>query len=137
GSRHRRDHQHLPVRHLPARAPGHRQRREEDAGWRVTISRREFLKASLGTGGALTIGLAWGEPASASAAAAQVGLFVRIEGASRIVIGCPKPEIGRGVKTALPMLIAEELDVRWEDVVVEQMPLGIDFSKPTPDWRFG
>jgi isoquinoline 1-oxidoreductase beta subunit len=71
------------------------------------------------------------------AGATQIGPFIRIERENRVVIGSRCPEIGQGVKTALPMLIAEELDVRWDDVVVEQMPLSIDFSKNPPQWNFG
>jgi isoquinoline 1-oxidoreductase beta subunit len=103
----------------------------------MSLDRREVLKVSLGAGGALTFGLSWGEAPASAARAAQLGYFVRIEAGNRVVIGCRTPEIGQGVRTALPMLIAEELDVRWEDVVVEQMPLGIDFTKERPDWKFG
>ncbi len=108
----------------------------------MNADRREFLKVSVTTGGALLIGLPILEAAAAASpgratAAVQLGHFVRIEPGNRFVIGCRGPEIGQGVKTALPMLIAEELDVRWEDVRVEQMPLAIDFSKPTPVWLYG
>ena len=54
-----------------------------------------------------------------------VQLFVRIEPAGEIVIGARACEIGQGVITALPMLIAEELDVPWSKVRVEQLPYGL------------
>ena len=103
----------------------------------MSFGRRQFLKASLGAGGALTLGVSWSQTPAQGESTAQLGFFVRIEAGNRVVIGNRNPEIGQGVKTALPMLIAEELDVRWEDVAVEQMPLGIDFSKEKPDWKYG
>ena len=100
------------------------------------MNRREFLQVSLGAGGAVIIGVP-SEAAGPEPGPAQLGYFIRIERGNRIVIGSRCPEIGQGVKTSLPMMIAEELDVRWNQVSVEQMPLSIDFSKTTPEWRFG
>lgn len=112
------------------------------------LSRREFLKV-VGAGGAVTLGWvpayagttsATGATTAAGATPAgtvPLGLFIRIEPGNRFVIGSRAPEIGQGVKTALPMIIADELDVRWEDVRVEQMPLRIDFSATPPRWVYG
>jgi len=105
------------------------------------VTRRDFLKASLGAGGSLVLsgvpGATWAEASAANARPVQLDHFVRIEPGNRFVIGSRCPEIGQGVKTALPMLIAEELDVRWQDVTVAQMPLSIDFSRQPPEWRYG
>lgn len=91
------------------------------------ISRRGFLQVSLTASGALLIGL----PLSSCGEAAKpgegglVGLYVRIEPDDRIVIGAPSTEMGQGINTAMPMMIAEELDVDWDKVTVEQLPLMI------------
>jgi isoquinoline 1-oxidoreductase beta subunit len=95
-------------------------------------TRRQFLEISALGGGALLA--TWSVPALARAAAngaapaagpVALGVFVRIEPDNRIVIGARGCEIGQGVRTSLPMLIAEELEVRWDQVQVEQLPYGI------------
>jgi len=104
------------------------------------VSRRVFLQASLSASGALVL-----VPSRASAQDAAppppaenpLGVLIRIEPDNRIVIGATGAEIGQGVKTSLPMILAEELDADWSQVAVEQMPMMIDFSGAEPRWRFG
>jgi isoquinoline 1-oxidoreductase beta subunit len=97
----------------------------------MTTSRRQFLQISL-SGGALVatlslpdLAFAAGAEPAASAQGIPLGVFVRINPDNSVVLGARGCEIGQGVKTSLPMLIAEELDVRWEQVTVQQMPYGI------------
>jgi len=50
----------------------------------------------------------------------DINAFLKIGDNGMVTIMSPNPEIGQNVKTSMPMLVAEELDVAWEDVVVEQ-----------------
>ncbi|MBS0559557.1 MAG: xanthine dehydrogenase family protein molybdopterin-binding subunit [Proteobacteria bacterium] len=95
-------------------------------------SRRFFLKASLAAGGGLLLQAALpGAPRAASSApvAAQANedaaltAFVRIAPDGTVTIMSKNPEIGQGIKTMLPMVIAEELDADWKDVRIEQAPV--------------
>src|SRR3712207_2290713 len=91
------------------------------------IDRRSFLRVTALAGGGIALA-AYLEPAEAIAAwatpktpaAFTPNAYIRITADGVITIVAKNPEIGQGVKTMLPMLIAEELDVDWKDVKVEQ-----------------
>jgi isoquinoline 1-oxidoreductase beta subunit len=90
-----------------------------------TVDRRAFLRVSAIAGGGLLIGMHL-RPAHAAAsalegaAAFEPNAFIRIAPDGGVTILAKNPEIGQGVKTSLPMLIADELDVDWERVTIEQ-----------------
>jgi isoquinoline 1-oxidoreductase subunit beta len=89
-----------------------------------TIGRRSFLKVTALAGGGMLVSLYW-KPARVSA---QFGLdpapvpsaYFRIAADGTVTIMAKDPEVGQGVKTMLPMLIAEELDADWKSVKIEQ-----------------
>lgn len=86
------------------------------------LTRRTFLYAGLAAGGGLIVGACWRKPDSGREAAetTQLNLFVEISPEGRVTIVCPVPEIGQGVRTALPMIVAEELRIAWAAVDVRQ-----------------
>jgi len=95
-----------------------------------TVDRRSFLRVTALAGGGILLGtyIKLGETAEAfaltpSAAETALGNFIRITPDGIVTIIAKNPEIGQGVKTMLPMIIADELDVAWKDVRIEQAPL--------------
>jgi isoquinoline 1-oxidoreductase beta subunit len=94
---------------------------------RSRISRRAFLQASTLATGGFALGLYLPNRSTATvtqpSASAQLNAFVRIGSDGRITIFAHNPEIGQGIKTSLPMVVAEELGARWSDVEVLQSPI--------------
>jgi isoquinoline 1-oxidoreductase beta subunit len=82
------------------------------------FNRREFVKLCAIASMGLVIGL----PARGRAAVTETELhpLIRIGSDGQIIIYAQNPDMGQGVKTALPMIVAEELDVDWASVKVEQ-----------------
>ena len=101
----------------------------------LRITRRQVLIAGAGVAGSLVIGL----PAFAAESDDErtIGWFVQINADGTVVIGAKEPEIGQGLRTALPMMVAEELDVDWDRVSIRQMPLGIVKTAEGFTWKYG
>jgi len=100
---------------------------QTEATTETRVDRRSFLRVTAIAGGGILLGsyIKFGETAEAfaagtAAAETAIGNFIRITPDGIVTIIAKNPEIGQGVKTMLPMLIAEELDVDWKDVRVEQ-----------------
>ena len=91
----------------------------------VRVDRRSFLRVAALTGGGLMLS-AYIEPVhellakSLPADPFMPNAFIKIATDGKVTIIGKNPEIGQGIKTSLPMIIADELDVDWKDVSVEQ-----------------
>jgi isoquinoline 1-oxidoreductase subunit beta len=97
------------------------------------IDRRTFLKMAVGSGFALVA-----FPAGAQTAGAAPGLkphqqplaFVSIAGDGTVTVTIGKIDIGQGVQTSLPMLVADEMDADWSKVRCELAPAGEAYKDP-------
>lgn len=97
----------------------------------MRLNRRTFLQMSALAGGGLALGL-FDTPYAAAQFGGRADLtpqaFIKIASDGTVTIMARAPEIGQGVKTMLPMMIAEELDADWSKVRVEQADLGDQFG---------
>lgn len=97
------------------------------------MQRRDFLNISFLSGSGLIVGLNYSCFAQQSEQKVE-GLkylfnpFLEISTEGEIIIYVPVPELGQGVRTSLPMILAEELDVDWEQVEVRQAVAGDQYG---------
>ncbi|GAB5525746.1 MAG: xanthine dehydrogenase family protein molybdopterin-binding subunit [Roseivirga sp.] len=106
---------------------------------KTKVGRRSFLKTSAAAGGGMLIGFSWltscsslGEGADELAIPKEwfeINGYIKIGDTGMVTIYSPNPEIGQNVMTSMPMIVAEELDVPWKHVVVEQGALDADAFK--------
>ncbi len=99
---------------------------------KTSVGRRSFLKATALAGGGLMLGFnslisCTSKPEAEVLALPkewfEINGYLKIGENGVVTIMSPNPEIGQNVKTSMPMLVAEELDVDWKNVIVEQAPL--------------
>lgn len=94
-------------------------------------TRRDFLKTVAVTGGGFMLGVVLPDThrlAGAASSAAAVGVWIRIGTDESITIMVPTSEMGQGVLTSLPQLIAEELRCDWSKVRTEHAPEGTQWG---------
>jgi isoquinoline 1-oxidoreductase beta subunit len=105
----------------------------------MKLNRRSFLQLTALAGGGFALGLYDRPWARAQGSERPPDLtpaaFICINRDGTVTIKARNPEIGQGVRTMLPMLIAEELDVDWASVKVEQAEL--DEPKYGPQFAGG
>src|SRR5438067_3172346 len=125
---HRRSHhKYLPLRHLPAGAPGDPRRRERlrrhAMNHMPTLNRRAFVigTATAGAGLALGLDIPFGGPTVVRAAdgSHEVNAWVVIRPDDTVVIRIARSEMGQGTLTGLAQLVAEELECDWSKVTTE------------------
>ena len=97
------------------------------------LDRRSFIRIGASAAGGLLVSVVLPETGRASerpgrvpravTLTAKIGAYVEIQRDGIVIIAAKNPEIGTGTRTALPMIIAEELDVAWRSVRVVQAPV--------------
>ena len=106
---------------------------------KTKIGRRSFLKISAAAGGGILIGFNWlvsckslipeQKKVSIPKEWFDINGYIKIGDTGMVTIYSPNPEIGQNVMTSMPMIVAEELDVPWNHVIVEQGALDEDSFK--------
>lgn len=93
----------------------------------MNMNRRNLLKVSAMAGGGMmlqmTIPLAQADANGPLVRSKELNVYVQLDSDGQITIFSATPEMGQGIKTSLPMIIAEEMGARWEDVQVIDAPL--------------
>ena len=125
---------------------GSGERRKEGIAMAETLNprldRRAFLQVSAVAGGGLLIGLyvpdalaqgRGGGPGSAASLA--LNTYITIHPDNTFTIIAKNPETGQGVKTALPMIIADEFDVDWAQVKIQQADLAPEVRRADRRWQ--
>jgi isoquinoline 1-oxidoreductase beta subunit len=101
------------------------------------VDRRHFIKVSALAGGGLLVGtylrfgesIAQAETAPVAADSFVPNAFISIAPNGAVSIIAPNSEMGQGIKTGLPMIVAEELDVAWENVTIVQGDLNPAYGR--------
>ena len=105
----------------------------------LTLSRRNFLRASATAAGGLLLALYLDAPAAAQEQSQAPSTpkvyppdaFVEMRPDGTIVMQVNRLEFGQGVQTALPMILADEMDADWSQVVAELAPAADVYKDPT------
>ena len=101
--------------------------------YKYKLKRRSFIKSSTLAATGLIIGFTY-DPQKSLAAKTRIkndlGLWIRISSDDTITLIVPSSEMGQGVNTSLPMIIAEELDANWESIRTETAPANSDYKNP-------
>ena len=84
------------------------------------LSRREFVAAGVAAGAGLVIGFYLPHKGSSSAETFSPNAYLRITPDNKVTIVVARSEMGQGVRTALPMILAEELEADWKQIDIEQ-----------------
>jgi isoquinoline 1-oxidoreductase subunit beta len=100
-------------------------------------SRRDFFKITSTLTGGLVLGFGWQQAsaqnlldtATLATGTGEFNSYLAIEPSGKIILYSPNPEIGQGIKTAFPVMVAEELDCDWAQVEVRQANLDKKYER--------
>jgi isoquinoline 1-oxidoreductase subunit beta len=86
----------------------------------TSINRREFVAAGIAAGAGLVIGFYLPHKGRTGKQIFSPNAYVRITPDNKITIVVARSEMGQGIRTALPMILAEELEADWKQIEIEQ-----------------
>jgi isoquinoline 1-oxidoreductase beta subunit len=95
------------------------------------LSRREFVAAGVAAGAGLVIGFYLPHKGGSQAEVFSPNAYLRITPDNRVAIVVARSEMGQGVRTALPMILAEELEADWKQIEIEQAGASTLFGDQT------
>ncbi len=84
------------------------------------LSRRSFLTVGAAAGAGLVIGFYLPHGSSSNPEVFSANAYLRITPENKVIIVVARSEMGQGVRTALPMILAEELEADWKQIEIEQ-----------------
>jgi isoquinoline 1-oxidoreductase subunit beta len=95
------------------------------------LSRREFVAAGVAAGAGLVIGFYLPHRGASKTDVFSPNAYLRITPDNRVTIVVARSEMGQGVRTALPMILAEELEADWKKIEIEQAGASTLFGDQT------
>src|SRR5579871_282673 len=95
------------------------------------LSRRDFLGAGVAAGAGLVIGFYLPHGNGGSNQSFSPNAYLRISPDNKVTIVVARSEMGQGVRTALPMILAEELEADWQQIAIEQAGASTLFGDQT------
>ena len=96
------------------------------------LSRREFITAGVAAGAGLVIGFYL--PHGSNGTNGEVfspNAYLKITPDDKVIVVVPRSEMGQGVRTSLPMILAEELEADWKKIEIEQAGASTLFGDQT------
>ena len=84
------------------------------------LTRREFVAAGVAAGAGLVVGFYLPHAGRRGKEVFSPNAYLRITTDDNVTIVCARSEMGQGVRTALPMILAEELEADWKQIEIEQ-----------------
>jgi isoquinoline 1-oxidoreductase beta subunit len=84
------------------------------------LSRREFVAAGVAAGAGLVVGFFLPHKSGPQSESFSPNAYLRITPDNKVTIAVARSEMGQGVRTALPMILAEELEADWKLISIEQ-----------------
>ncbi len=100
---------------------------------KTKVGRRSFLKSTAAAGGGMVLGFSWLASCKPDNQVLEppkewfdINAYLKIGDNGLVTIYTPNPEFGQNVKTSMPMIVAEELDVDWKKVLVDQAPFNAE-----------